>query len=124
MSNVITGNPWLLDTAGVIKTKGNIVKVSKMVFYAAAAGDDVDVADAGGNTVFMAKAEIVNLITNETVFDQLISDLISAMLAVRLGHVYKLKKSDMNDVKEIYVFQKNEAEKAHAKEDLRTQNEP
>jgi hypothetical protein len=56
MANVSTGNPWLLDTAGTIKTKGNIVKVSKMVFYAAAAGDDVDVADAGGNSVFMAKA--------------------------------------------------------------------
>ena len=56
MGNVSTGNPWLLDTAGVIKTRDNVVKVKKMVFYAAAAGDDVDVADAGGNTVFMAKA--------------------------------------------------------------------
>lgn len=56
MANVSTGNPWLLDTAGTIKGKGNIVKVKKMVFYASAANDDVDVADAGGNTVFKARA--------------------------------------------------------------------
>ena len=56
MGNVSTGNPWILDTAGVIKTKENVIKVNKMVFFAAASADDVAVADAAGNPVFKAKA--------------------------------------------------------------------
>ena len=56
MANVATGNPWILDTAATIKTKGNIVKVKKMVFYASAANDDVDVTDAAGNSVWKCRA--------------------------------------------------------------------
>jgi hypothetical protein len=56
MANVTTGNPWLLDTAATIKTKEQLVKVRKFLFFASAASDDVNVTDAAGNSVFAARA--------------------------------------------------------------------
>jgi hypothetical protein len=56
MANVSTGNPWILDTAGTILAKGNIVRVKKMIFYASAASDDVDVQDGAGNSVWKCRA--------------------------------------------------------------------
>jgi hypothetical protein len=56
MANVYTGNPWILDTAAVIKAKGHLVTIVKMSFFAYAAGDDLSVVDAGGNPIWKTRA--------------------------------------------------------------------
>ena len=55
MGNVTTGNPWIIDTAATIKTKGNIVKIWKMMFFGSAANDDLKVTDAAGNPIWQTR---------------------------------------------------------------------
>jgi len=54
MSNVTTGNPWVIDTAAEITT--NPVKVKRMIWSPTTGGDDLLVVDNGGNTLFKLKA--------------------------------------------------------------------
>ena len=54
MSNVTTGNPWILDTAGVITTK--LLWVQKFVFVPNASDDDLIVKDNAGEVVWQIRA--------------------------------------------------------------------
>ena len=52
MSNSTVGNPWVLDTAGVISTAP--IKVEKFVCTPTTDGHDILIQDNGGNTVHAA----------------------------------------------------------------------
>jgi len=54
MANDTTSNPWILDTAGAVSSEK--VKILRMTFYAAVAGDDLDVANGTGNSIWRIKA--------------------------------------------------------------------
>ena len=54
MSNVTTGNPWVLDTAAEITT--HPTKIKRMIWSPTTAGDDLLVVDNAGNTIFKLKA--------------------------------------------------------------------
>ena len=54
MANSTTGNPWVLDTAGVITTSAMGVK--RMVWTPEADSDDIDITDNAGNTLWALKA--------------------------------------------------------------------
>jgi len=56
MANDITGNPWILDTAATVVGSGTVVKILKMVFYAGTAGDDLDVQNGAGKSIWKVKA--------------------------------------------------------------------
>lgn len=64
MSNATTGNPWILDTAGVI-TKNN-VWLEKMVYVPNAADNDLIVEDNAGLVVWQVRA-IAASANNESV---------------------------------------------------------
>lgn len=50
MANTMTGNIWKIDTAASLRT--NPLYVYKMWWTPAAAGDDISILDAGGNTIW------------------------------------------------------------------------
>ena len=50
MSNSTTGNVWKIDTAGSIRTAP--FYCVRMWWAPAAANDDLEVKDAGGNTIW------------------------------------------------------------------------
>ena len=54
MANVMTGNVWKIDTAASLRT--NPLYVHKMWWTPAVTGDDIDVQDAGGNSIWKYKA--------------------------------------------------------------------
>ena len=54
MANDTTGNPWVLDTAGVITTNPFVVK--RMVWTPTTVSDDILVQDNSGGTVWSLKA--------------------------------------------------------------------
>lgn len=54
MANVMTGNVWTIDTAASLRT--NPLYVHKMWWTPTAAGNDIDVQDAGANSVWAYKA--------------------------------------------------------------------
>lgn len=54
MSNVYTGNPWILDTAAVITT--NPTMVEKMIYVPNAADNDLQVEDNAGKVVWRTRA--------------------------------------------------------------------
>ncbi len=59
MSNETTGNPWVLDTAAVIKTTP--VKVKSMEWRpVTASGDDLSVTDNSGHEIWTEKAIAVD----------------------------------------------------------------
>jgi hypothetical protein len=54
MANSTSGNPWKIDTAGVISTKP--VYVHHMSWTPEADGDDISVIDNGSNDLWSLKA--------------------------------------------------------------------
>jgi len=56
MSNSTVANPWILDTAATILAAGNPIIVEKMIWYPAAANDDLIVKDGNGNVVWTVRA--------------------------------------------------------------------
>ena len=54
MANDTTGNPWTLDTAGVITT--NPVYVKSIRWTPTTAGDDILIQDNGGSNVWKLKS--------------------------------------------------------------------
>ena len=54
MANYTTGNPWKLADSGVITT--NPMSVKRMVWTPEADGDDIDITDNAGNTLWAFKA--------------------------------------------------------------------
>lgn len=54
MSNDTTGNPWVLDTAGVIQTRPITIKAMK--YTPTTAGDDLLVEDNAGHDIWKFKA--------------------------------------------------------------------
>jgi len=54
MANVTTGNVWKIDTTGSVRT--NPLYVHRMWWTPSASGDDIDIQDAGGNSVWSYKA--------------------------------------------------------------------
>jgi len=57
MANSVTTNPLVLDTAGVVLTGPVSIKAIRAVYGADA--DDVELSDAGGNSVFLGKATTI-----------------------------------------------------------------
>lgn len=64
MGNVTTGNPWILDTAGVLSK--NNVWLEKMVYVPNAADNDLIVKDNAGLVVWQVRA-IAGSSNNESV---------------------------------------------------------
>jgi len=56
MSNSTVANPWILDEADTVVAAGTPIRIAKMVFYAATAGDDLAVTDGNGNAFWNVKA--------------------------------------------------------------------
>lgn len=54
MANDTTGNPWKLDTAGVIRTKP--VTIKAMEWRPTTAGDDISVTSNDGSEIWAFKA--------------------------------------------------------------------
>lgn len=67
-----------------------------------------------------AKAEVTVDVVDETLFDALFIEYFAAALSVKLGHVYKLAQSDMNDIKQNYAEIKAMAEGLASGEELRS----
>ncbi len=56
MSNSVDGNPWILDTAATILAAGTVVVVDQMLWYPAAADDDLIVHDGAANVKWKVRA--------------------------------------------------------------------
>jgi len=56
MANDVLGNPYVLDTAGSAVAVGSQLKILRMTFYAAVAGDDIDVANGAGRSFWKIRA--------------------------------------------------------------------
>ena len=56
MSNSTAGNPWILDTAATITAAGTKVIVNKMLWFPAAADDDLIVHDGNANIKWKVRA--------------------------------------------------------------------
>lgn len=54
MANDSTSNPWVLDTAAVIRT--GPVKIKKMIYKPSASADDMTIIDNGGKTIWDVNA--------------------------------------------------------------------
>jgi hypothetical protein len=63
MANVITGNPWILDTAGVITT--NPTSIAKIRYYPNAADNDLSIGHGDGTVVWVTRA-IATASSNES----------------------------------------------------------
>lgn len=63
MSNVLTGNPWVLDTASATPVSLARVKISGIRWIGAtAAGHQVVVTDAGGGRIWSSMASRANYV--------------------------------------------------------------
>lgn len=67
MGNLATGNPWILDTAGVITT--NPVTILKMEWKPNAAADSLEVRDNASQAVIWAKVALTGTPAGDEVWD-------------------------------------------------------
>ena len=82
MANDTTGNPWVLDTAGVITTNPFVVK--RMVWTPTTAGDDILVNDNSG-TVWSLKALAAD--SNQGIeYERVLENTINGLNLVTIDH--------------------------------------
>jgi hypothetical protein len=89
MANILTANPWVLNTPGVITT--DTVRVGRLRWVAegAAAGDNVVVSDSAGHVFWEATAAGVNTIVESNPFVGIEGDCRGLVLTtIQAGKLY------------------------------------
>lgn len=112
-----------LETVRIDGTGGDVIIDRDQ--YAVFASSDLKSKQIHTN-IEKAKAEITVDIVDENMFDPIFIEYFAAALAVKLGLIYKLNQSDMNDIKQHYAEMKSVAEASTSNEELRsfdTENE-
>ena len=83
MANVTTGNPWVLDTAGVITT--NPLYVKRFLWTPTTDGDDILVHDNAGNVLWSLKAVAAD--TNEGIeYERIIEGSVNGLNLVTIDN--------------------------------------